>query len=420
VQKRIGSVLVAGVVLAGCADATSPERATPLAALVQPAADVQVEVVPNEYIVVLRKGVNDVSGEAAKAQRLGAQVMNRYQYALKGYAVRLSPAALRELRKNPNIDFIQPNQVMHADVAQQCSPYTNCPWGLDRIDEENLPMDGIYNQPPQAPNQGASVHVYSIDTGVRITHNEFGGRASNGFDCISSDPIAQDDNGHGTHTSGTMAGSTYGVAKQAQVVAVKVLNAGGSGSTAQVVCGVDWVTQNAIKPAVANMSLGGGIQPALDNAVAASIASGVSYSLSAGNDFSLSACQKSPARVATAMTVAATGNPWGQTPPVVPPPSPDARAAYSNIGTCVDIFAPGSNILSSWNSSDNATNNISGTSMAAPHVAGAIALLLDVKPNLTPAQVSNILTNRATTGVVQNPGNGSPNRLLNVNIPHRP
>jgi subtilisin family serine protease len=233
---------------------------------------------------------------------------------------------------------------------------------------------------------------------VRISHTTFGGRAANGWDFVDNDGVAQDGNGHGTHVAGTIAGSQYGVAKGAKVVGVRVLDNSGSGTTAGVVAGIDWVTANAVKPAVANMSLGGGASTSLDDAVRRSIASGVTYAIAAGNS-NVDAGSSSPARVTQAITVGATER-------------TDARASYSNFGSVLDIFAPGSGITSSWGTSDTATNTISGTSMATPHVAGVAARYLQSNPGASPAQVSSALVSAATPNKVTSPGAGSPNRLL--------
>jgi subtilisin family serine protease len=242
------------------------------------------------------------------------------------------------------------------------------------------------------------VTAYIIDTGIKYSHSDFGGRATFGYDAVGSGGV--DCNGHGTHVAGTVGGTAYGVAKAVKLVGVRVLNCAGSGTNAGVIAGVNWVTQNAKKPAVANMSLGGGVSTALDNAVASSITSGVTYALAAGNS-TANACNSSPSRVASAITVGATT-------------STDAKASYSNYGTCLDIFAPGSSIKSDWYSSDTATNTISGTSMASPHVAGAAALVLAANPSFTPAQVRDNLVNSSTPNKVTSPGTGSPNRLLYV------
>ncbi|HET8659779.1 MAG TPA: S8 family serine peptidase, partial [Micromonosporaceae bacterium] len=258
------------------------------------------------------------------------------------------------------------------------------------------PLDSSYTY----PNTASNVHAYIIDTGIRFTHTDFGGRATSGFDAIDGG-TADDCHGHGTHVAGTTGGTAYGVAKGVRLVAVRVLSCSGSGTTAQVVAGVDWVTANAVKPAVANMSLGGGVQTALDAAVANSIASGVTYAIAAGNS-NADACNFSPARVGTAITLGATD-------------SSDNRASFSNWGTCLDLFAPGVSIVSAWYTSDTATSSLSGTSMASPHAAGVAALVASANPTFTPQQVRDQIVADSTPNVVVNPGTGSPNRLLFVN-----
>jgi subtilisin family serine protease len=271
-------------------------------------------------------------------------------------------------------------------------------YGLDRIDQRNRPLDSSYTYATTA----TAVHAYIIDTGIRTTHGDFGGRATSGFDAIDGG-AADDCNGHGTHVAGTVGGAAHGVAKGVRLVAVRVLNCEGSGTTAQVVAGIDWVTANAVEPAVANMSLGGGADTALDAAVRRSIASGVSYAIAAGNGFlglfPLNACSQSPARVTEALTVSATD-------------SSDRKPFWANTGTCVDLLAPGVSITSTWSTGDAATNTITGTSMSTPHVAGAAALYLHGNPAATPAQVHAAIVSSATTGVVGSPGSGTPNRLL--------
>ncbi|MFF3287877.1 S8 family peptidase [Streptomyces sp. NPDC003023] len=351
--------------------------------------------IKGSYIVTLEDSAADAGSSAGKrlAAKYGATVKKTYSAALNGYAVELSESQAKKFAADPAVESVVQNRVFTISGTQPSPPS----WGLDRVDQRALPLNQSYTYPDTA---GEGVTAYIIDTGVRITHSDFGGRASYGYDAIDNDNTAQDGNGHGTHVAGTVAGSAHGVAKKAKIVGVRVLNNQGSGTTAQVVAGIDWVTQNAVKPAVANMSLGGGIDSALDTAVRNSIASGVTYAVAAGNDGS-NASNYSPARVAEAITVGSTT-------------SSDARSSFSNYGSALDIFAPGSSITSTWNTSDSATNTISGTSMATPHVAGAAALYLAGNKTATPAQVSTALTTAATSGVVGNPGTGSPNRLMYV------
>ncbi|NNJ04397.1 S8 family peptidase [Streptomyces sp. PKU-MA01144] len=351
--------------------------------------------IAGSYIVTLDESAADAGSKAGKAlaAEYGAKIKKTYRAALNGYAVELSEAQARKFAADPAVESVVQNRVFTISGTQPNPPS----WGLDRIDQRALPLNQSYTYPDSA---GDGVTAYIIDTGVRITHSDFGGRASYGYDAVDNDNTAQDGNGHGTHVAATVAGGSYGVAKKAKVVGVRVLNNSGSGTTAQVVAGIDWVTQNAVKPAVANMSLGGGADTALDTAVRNSIASGITYAIAAGNS-NANASNYSPARVTEAITVGSTT-------------SSDARSSFSNYGSVLDLFAPGSSITSAWHTSDSATNTISGTSMAAPHVAGAAALHLADNRTATPAQVSSALTSAATPNVVGSPGSGSPNRLLYV------
>ncbi|MQY11500.1 hypothetical protein SRB5_16190 [Streptomyces sp. RB5] len=351
--------------------------------------------IKDSYLVTLKAGEAKGFSAAGKeiATKHGAKVKRTFKSVLNGYEVQATPAQAKKLAADDAVASVEANQTVHATATQ-----TNPPsWGLDRIDQANLPLNQTYTYPDKA---GQGVTAYVIDTGVRISHSTFGGRAANGYDAVDGDNVAQDGNGHGTHVAGTIAGSQYGVAKKANIVAVRVLDNSGSGSTAGVIEGIDWVADHHSGPSVANMSLGGGASSTLDSAVTAAINSGVTFAVAAGNE-SRDASLGSPARVAAAITVGATD-------------SGDNRASYSNYGTVVDLFAPGSSITSSWNTSDSATNSISGTSMATPHVAGAAALYLADHPGATPAAIQTALKDAATSGVVKNPGSGSPNRLLNV------
>jgi subtilisin family serine protease len=351
--------------------------------------------VKDSYIVTLKKSAGlKASSSAGKnlVKEYGGSVNKTFSTALNGYTATLSATEAKRLAADPAVASVEQNQRVQMDATQ-----SNAPWGLDRIDQTSLPLSGTYTYPDAA---GSGVTVYVIDTGVRITHSDFGGRARYGYDAVDGDTTAQDGNGHGTHVASTVAGSTYGVAKKANIVAVRVLNNSGSGTTAGVVAGIDWVTANHSGPSVANMSLGGGASTALDTAVRNSIASGVTYAIAAGNS-NANASSSSPARVTEAITVGATTN-------------TDARASYSNYGSVLDIFAPGSSITAGWYTSDTATNTISGTSMATPHVAGAAAVYLAGHTSATPATVATALTGGATTGVVTSPGGGSPNRLLKL------
>jgi subtilisin family serine protease len=347
--------------------------------------------IKDRYIVVLDKATTATQrGNAiSEARSNGGKVHFTYTSALEGFAATLPARAVERLRENANVSFIEADTRVSTDTTQ--SPAT---WGLDRIDQRNLPLNNAYTYTPT----GAGVNAYIIDTGIRRTHTQFGGRAFNGYTAINDGRGSDDCNGHGTHVAGTVGGSTYGVAKAVSLYAVRVLDCSGNGTDSGVIAGIDWVTANKVRPAVANMSLGGGASTALDNAVTNSIDSGVTYAVAAGND-GLNACSYSPARAAAAITVGSTT-------------STDARSSFSNYGTCLDVFAPGSSITSSWNTSDTATNTISGTSMATPHVAGVAALYLQGNTGASAATVRDAIVNTSTANVVTNAGTGSPNRLL--------
>lgn len=352
--------------------------------------------IQNHYIVVLddsvvgEKGAFSISSYVADdlAARHRGKVQRVYQHAINGFAVEMSEADAEALSKDFRVAYIEEDGVMTANTTQN-----NPPWGLDRIDQRNRPLSATYTY----NWTGSGVRVYVIDTGIRTTHSQFGGRASNVFDAFGGN--GADCHGHGTHVSGTVGGSTYGVAKSALLRGVRVLDCTGNGSTSGVIAGVDWVTANHINPAVANMSLGGGASSALDTAVNNLHNANVTIAVAAGNDNGANACNSSPSRAANAITTGSTT-------------STDARSSFSNIGTCVDIFAPGSSILSSWFTSNTATATLSGTSMASPHVAGVAALYKQANPSASSTTIRNAIVNNATTNVITNVGAGSPNRLL--------
>jgi subtilisin family serine protease len=390
--------LLLPLALVACQDANQPVGpvdAPPSAALQQGSAG---DNIPGQYIVVFNNGVADAPGLARRlAQQQGGEAFYTYEHAVKGFAFRGSDQAAAALARNPNVAYVEQDQVMRAIATQ-----SDATWGLDRIDARSgLDTKYTYNV------TGSGVSSYVIDTGILLTHQDFGGRAFTGFDAITSGGTATDCNGHGTHVAGTMGGTTWGVAKATSLYAVRVLDCNGSGTNSGVIAGVDWVTANHVKPAVANMSLGGGASTALDDAVSNSIAAGVSYSVAAGNGDRLGrqvdACTVSPARVPNAMTIGATTN-------------TDAKTSWSNYGNCVDWFAPGASITSAWYTSNTATNTISGTSMAAPHVAGAAALYLEANKTATPQQVRDALYEATTKGIVTSSSTTNNHLLYTLSI----
>jgi subtilisin family serine protease len=363
--------------------------------------------VPGQYIVVLDHSIPEVAVAArALAAQYAGTVDRTYSSALKGYVSRMTPGMAEALSRNPRVQYVEQDGYVSIDATQ-----SGAIWGLDRIDQRALPLNGTYTY----ESTGAGVNAYIIDTGIRLSHSDFGGRAVTGFDAVTAGGTAEDCNGHGTHVAGTVGGSSWGVAKGVKLYAVRVLSCSGSGTTSGVVAGIDWVTKNHVKPAVANMSLGGGASTALDDAVRASIAAGVTQVVAAGNGnragIQDDACKYSPARVTEAITISATA-------------SNDAKTSWANYGNCVDWFAPGGSIKSAWYTNDTATNTISGTSMAAPHAAGVAALYLQANPGATPQQLrdalyaattKNVVTSSSTTNnhllysLVGSGGGGSPN-----------
>lgn len=389
VHPRPLSLVLAATAVTAVVGATWPGGAT---------ADVGLLGAPTSYIVTLNSGTP--ATVAGLAEALGGDVGYVYTNAIKGFSVSLPSALLPTLLTLPGVASIEKDGVIASAGTQTPTPS----YGLDRVDQRALPLNSSFTT--QA--QGAGVKAYIIDTGIALGHTDFGGRAVSGFDAVDGGS-ADDCNGHGTHVAGTTGGSQYGVAKAVSLVAVRVLDCAGSGSTAGVIAGVDWVTgdHQTGQPAVANMSLGGGASTALDTAVQRAVADGVSFAVAAGNSGGLvggllgtsNACTGSPSRVPEALTVGATD-------------ATDTQASYSSSGKCLDLFAPGSNITSAWFDSPTATKTISGTSMASPHVAGVAALYLSTTPGASPAQVAQQIASTATPGVVKRAGSGSPNRLL--------
>jgi subtilisin family serine protease len=348
--------------------------------------------VPGSFIVAFKDGANAQAHNITS--KYGGQVTSVYNDALHGFAATMSDRQARRIAADPAVAFVEQDQTFHLLTTQTPVPS----WGIDRIDQRALPLNNSYTFNTTATN----VTAYIIDTGIRVTHQTFGGRALFAFNAVG-DGQNTDCNGHGTHVAGTVGGSQYGVAKGVRLRAYKVLSCAGSGTTTQVVNGINRAAADhpAGQPAVGNMSLGGGVSTAIDNAVRAAITDGITMAIASGNS-NANACNFSPARVTQAITVNASDR-------------NDARASFSNFGTCTDIFAPGVGITSSWATSDTATNTISGTSMATPHVAGVAALYLATHPTATPATVQSALISFSTLNRVTNPGAGSPNRLLFTN-----
>jgi subtilisin family serine protease len=383
----------------------APVLATAVVTVVAPAASAEGRVlaaagrtaIPDSYLVTLKDtaqlrsdGIS--SSSAVLARRYGGRVERTYTHAIAGFEASMSPTEAARLAADPAIARVQQNAVVRLAAVTQSNPPS---WGLDRMDQRALPLSRSYRYAAY----GSNVHAYVLDSGIRFTHRDFGGRAVSGPDTYSKDGDSTDCHGHGTHVAGTIGGATHGVAKRVQLVGLRVVSCTGTGTVASLVAGIDWVVANAVRPAVINISLAlGGADPTTDAAVSRAVAAGITVVAAAGNS-GASACNESPGRVPGAVTVGATGK-------------DDARPSWSNYGACLDVFAPGSDITSDWASSDTATLVDGGTSMAAPHVTGAAVLILSQNPGWSPAQVASAITSSATTGVVGTRGTNSPNRLL--------
>ena len=383
-MRRALAPALAAFALASCSELQQPVGVPVEAPVPSMSAAAQLQ----DVIVVFNPGVADPAGTAAGlVNAAGGRLGHVYESALSGFSASLPPQAIQALESNPNVDYVEVDGVATASVDQP-----NATWGIDRIDSRTG-TNGIYTY----DYDGSGVTVYVIDTGIRITHSDFGGRASHGPDFVDDDNVSADCHGHGTHVAGTVGGATWGVAKDVDLVAIRVLNCQGSGSYSDIIAAVDYVTQQS-GPRVANMSLGGGVSTSLNTAVNNSVAAGVVHAVAAGNA-NTDACSTSPASASEALTAGSST-------------SGDNRSSFSNFGTCVDLFAPGSSIRSADYSSDVASSTKSGTSMASPHVAGAAALYLEQFPGATPAQVNTALTDAATAGALSGTGSGSPNLLL--------
>ena len=348
--------------------------------------------IPDQYIIEFNENNGSIPPGLAKKIILEANGRGLYEYntVFKGFSAKLPEQALDKLRRNPFIKNIEKDQTVSITTS---GVQTGLPsWGLDRIDQRTLPMDGQYAY----QNIASNVYAYIIDTGIDMTHLEFQGRATSGYDFVDNDADASDCNGHGTHVAGTVGGQTVGIAKGVRLVAVRALDCAGSGTWSAVIAAIDWVATNGIRPAVINMSIGGGISSSVNTAVANATSKGVNVVVAAGNSGS-DACQISPASAPSAITVAASD-------------SGDNQAGFSNNGPCVDVYAPGVGITSSTMGGGYAS--WSGTSMASPHVAGVVALYLAGTPTATPTQIAYALSQDATQGAILGASAGTPNKLL--------
>lgn len=380
-SAAIGLLAVTGL-LTACAETAAPPEVAQ--------APAGARVIPGQYIVVYNDNVADATATTKQLfYARGITPIHTYEAALRGAAVRLTPKEAEELRNDPNVSYVEPDQEFSIQVTQTMNSNGD-PWGLDRIDQRNLPLSRTYTY----TTSGSGVRVYIIDTGIQTSHSQFGGRASAVYDAFGGN--GQDCHGHGTHVAGTTSGSTWGVAKSSLPRAVRVLNCSGSGSTSGIIAGVNWVRTNHIKPAVANMSLGGGFSSSLNTAVNNLAAAGVYVAVAAGNS-NANACNSSPAGASGVFSTASSTR-------------TDAKSSFSNHGTCVDGYAPGSAIRSAW--LNNGANTISGTSMASPHVAGVAALYKSANGDASQSTITSFIINSATAGVITGNPSGTPNRLL--------
>jgi subtilisin family serine protease len=389
-RKLVYALAVTALSLAACAEPTSaPATASPDLDSPSFAAGGNGQGrIHDQYIVVLRDDVADVPGLAKRlAAQSGGEIGFTYTSAIKGFSIRVPAQAAEALSRNPNVAYVEQDQEMGLTATQ-----SGATWGIDRIDQRNRPLSGTYTYNTTA----SAVYAYIIDTGIYTSHSQFGGRATNVYDALGGN--GQDCNGHGTHVAGTVGGSTYGVAKSVRLRGLRVLNCSGSGSTSGIIAAVDWVRNNHIDPAVANMSLGGGYSSALNTAVNNLSNAGVFVAVASGNS-SANACNYSPASASAATSVNAST-------------STDARSSFSNYGSCTHIYAPGSSITSAWIGGTSATRSISGTSMASPHVAGVAALYKAVYGNASSSTIRTWLINNSTASVISGNPSGTPNRLL--------
>ncbi|MGD9483829.1 S8 family peptidase, partial [Streptomyces sp. TRM70308] len=359
--------------------------------------------IEGQYIVALEGGTSLAASAEARVStqaedlvaQYGGSVESVYSAVLRGFAADMTADQAKRLAADPQVRYVQQSLLVRAaDAGTQPDPPS---WGLDRVDGE---QDSAYAY----PGTGEGVTAYVLDSGIRTTHQTFEGRASHGYDFVDEDGTAQDCNGHGTHVAGTIGGKEYGVAKKVDLVAVRVLGCDGSAPDRDTIEGLDWVAKNAKGPAVGNMSLtsgGANAEPqAMREATKRAIDAGIQFAIAAGNS-STDACGTSPSDVPEAVTLGSTDR-------------NDGRSSFSNYGRCLDLFAPGGNITSASHSSDTGSATMSGTSMASPHAAGALALYLEGHPDATPRESRDAVVEAAEQGVVGNPGSGSPNLLLNV------